>query len=344
MMQSGFFDLSFPRLRDEEGRLERDLPAGAWLIPNDIRAQGSLLTYEPWPSPWRWKLLKRARMDRGGRLLEEFVNLGDAPVSDIQHYAKRFGVLGLCHHGFGLGNRWHAQERGGGCRPEKVGDRGAESIEYWRWWATLFRAMLACATAHHDGRRGQAESWAPMFPMLQMKPGLSLKTTVEPLCQLLPPLEFKEVWVEISQDDLWIRLVDVLNLTVLAQAALEPRCVSTKGQFEMRLAPGVAQTALFSVLAAELLACITLARPFYTCSSCGRRYSPESLKHKPRTGTGRYCDKCGRPAAERDAQARRRSAIREVLRLQQGGLSVQAIAERLSKKVETVEGWLRKEV
>jgi hypothetical protein len=339
MMQVGLFDLSFPRLRDEEGRLERDLPAGAWRIPNGIRAQSGALTYDPWPSPLRWKLLKRARMGRGGRLLEEFVNLGDAPVSDIQRYAERFGVLGLCHHGLGLGNRWHAQENGGGCRPEKFGDRGAESIQYWRWWAALFRAMLECASELHDGKRGQAERWALMFTM-----NIRLASSLEPLCEPVPLREFKEAWLEFSRDDLWNRLVDVLNLTVLAQAALEPRCVSTKGQFEMRLVPGVAQSALFSVLAAELLAAITLARPFYTCSSCGRRYSPESLRHKPRTGTGRYCAGCGRGASMRAAQERRRSAMREALRLQQAGLSVRAIAERLTKKVDTVEGWLRKEV
>jgi DNA-directed RNA polymerase subunit RPC12/RpoP len=246
------------------------------------------------------KKLKRAQVTE--RILEDFINLADKRAAEIESFAQRFGVLGLCRHGFGLGNRWHAQQIGRSCGPQTSSGQSSESVEDWWWWTRLFRATLESASALHGKERAPADSWAILIP-----DDVKISSLLQPRWKPLGLDDTGQVLNTMSRDDLWNWLMDVLNLAVLPQASLEPRGYKTKHAVEMRLAPDMVQSALFAVLASELLAAVVRAKAFYTCSNCGKWFSPESLKHKPRTGKRRYCPECGIQAAWRDAKRRERA-------------------------------------
>jgi hypothetical protein len=155
----------------------------------------------------------------------------------------------------------------------------------------------------------------------------------------LPSRDVTRSLPEICLDE-WQWLIDVLNFAILPQASLEPRCFKPGETIEMRLAP-TSGSALFAILSSELLAAVVRAKAFYSCFGCGTWFSPETAKHKPRTGEHAYCPDCGPKTAERDAQRRRRKRMRAARQLKATGLSMEEIAKHIGSKRETVGKWLK---
>ncbi len=77
-----------------DGQLER--PLAQWVRPAVVELEGERL---------RWEYFdKNAVLGRHGRmgpgLLAEFPKLADAPSLAIRDYARRWGVLSICQHGW----------------------------------------------------------------------------------------------------------------------------------------------------------------------------------------------------------------------------------------------------
>jgi hypothetical protein len=229
-------------------------------------------------------------------MLEDFVNLHNAKVVEIQRYARRFGVLGLCKHGCGVDNRWHAQQSPG-CHRSSRGGRMVESVDHWRWWARFFAAILDCASALHQRTRGSLRSWAMLFP----------DSPLRPIWRPVREDDFEGALDDTPIDDLWDHLIFLINVAVLGQAPMQVCAVKRAGQVEMRFVPAEWNGALFAVLAIELLAAVTQSGLWYTCSNCKRWYSVD-LKHKPRSGKHNYCrsETCGPKASWRKSKRRQR--------------------------------------
>ena len=83
----------------DTGALERRIPVGGWFVLADLHVKGDHLLYRP---------LGKARVvsvDNGPpRLLEDFLALADASNNEIESYARKHGVLGLCSHGLPAGH------------------------------------------------------------------------------------------------------------------------------------------------------------------------------------------------------------------------------------------------
>ncbi len=65
---------------------------------------------------------------------------------------------------------------------------------------------------------------------------------------------------------------------------------------------------LFGALALQLMSALTRTAGFAICSECGAAYVPS---RQPRRGQQNYCEGCGRPAALRHAQRKRRSRLKK---------------------------------
>jgi len=71
-----------------------------WPVPPEVRLEGDFLLYAPLPrDPAKLRFTSRPT----SRLLLEFVALAEAQADQIEAYAKKWGVLGLCKHGFPAG-------------------------------------------------------------------------------------------------------------------------------------------------------------------------------------------------------------------------------------------------
>jgi hypothetical protein len=63
---------------------------------------------------------------------------------------------------------------------------------------------------------------------------------------------------------------------------------------------------LYGALAIQLLMAVSRSSGVETCDGCGKFYTPT---RQPREGDHHFCDECGRKAATRLAQQRRRAGL-----------------------------------
>jgi predicted RNA-binding Zn-ribbon protein involved in translation (DUF1610 family) len=100
-----------------------------WPLPSDIRLHGDHILYGDIKTGA--KLIKNP----GSKMLTEFLALADAEASEIERYAKRWGVLGICNHELVWG---HATSNGRDiCTPAN-----ADPIDRWRYFAGGFKYVL----------------------------------------------------------------------------------------------------------------------------------------------------------------------------------------------------------
>src|SRR5260370_42214777 len=94
---------------------------------------------------------------------------------------------------------------------------------------------------------------------------------------------------------------------------------------------------LFAVLALQLLLTVADADGLYNCDGCKLPYArPRQLK-RPKPGQSNFCPQCGRQAALRHADLRRKSRMRQARQLYGEGMSVVGIAHPLKATPSTVD-------
>ncbi len=141
-----------------EEELERPVDACAWEVPAQVELQGHRLVWRnflPGGHP--------TRVYATPGLLEQFFKLADVPARQIRTFAARWGVLGLCQHGWPA---WHgrvATLHGTVCYPS--GElRGYEStfwepIGAWRHYARQAAAIMRVACELEQDKPGADADW-----------------------------------------------------------------------------------------------------------------------------------------------------------------------------------------
>lgn len=270
-----------------------------WNVPANIELDGTRLR-------WTIKTWKPVRPAPG--LFEDFPALADAPAERVLRYAKRWGVLQLCDHGFPEGHANHywpsrPARTAWGQRPtdaevprdfKRYGVpydrlvcicRGSEEdqpwcdIADWRTWARRAQATLTIAAALHGDRLPKADEW-----LTALEPGKVWGHKVD-----LPksPREARDELTSLV--NYWLTLGRVAS-------RLEAK--------DTRLALLIWSNGLFGHLAVQL-SLAACGHGLALCSSCGRGYAPS---RRPRNGERCYCETC------RDSGAPQRDAARDYRR------------------------------
>ncbi len=277
-------------LLSEAGAFDRPYQGRQFRVPAVIGNDSGLLI-------WRWDNASERNPLRpeahGFGLLSEFMNLADAPVESILAFARKWGVLEICEHmlpcthnlrrAFTLSGRW--------CTPLIYPDGSQnfmEPIPYWYFYARQMRALLNIATRLKQDMPGLVDDWK----IIQV-PGLGRESEVKKISEET----FARIFGRAVEDDkVFVRMM--LDRW-LSMGDVRPNLIWDDEQCAVSF-----DNTLFGMLAMQLMLEIGSAGGIAFCSGCGQTYSPRL--RRPKVNQRNYCQKCGRRAALRDAQAARR--------------------------------------
>jgi len=305
---------------DSLSRLGKVVSTGKVFVPESLslsRNENTLV--------YRGPGAKQVAPDR--EMLDGFVRLFDKNPTEILEYARKWGVL-------------QCDNSGRPCVP--VGDiERSESISEWRYFSRRARAVLNIAARLKGGAVGELEDWQAMrgtaahtgdfvrndldrfgpfvlgicathaYPSEAIgfgKPGFKRSVSTE----------HSFLMAEMA---LWLRFARI-------GFALVP--LKSRWQVEIDY-----HGCLLAAIALQLALTLAGVDALFTCSACGRIY-PRGKK-RPKPGQENYCDNCGRSAALRVADRRRRAR-----KLHKSGTPVVEIARRLNEPLSTLKGWLKK--
>jgi hypothetical protein len=195
------------------------------------------------------------------RLGERFAALADKPDEAICCFAGQWGPL-----------RYSTAPT--------VRNGYTESIEEWRRFAILARALLRCAVALSTEAQGRPVDWVSICEWLVL-PATPAPTAEHGL--LLLALALNQ-WYGRSTGN---SIVELQGKKIV----MRPRSVS-----------------LFGIIGLQLAYTATATRDSLVCYHCGGFYTPSN---KPRTGSRNFCPRCRRQAkpqlyAMRDLRARQK--------------------------------------
>ena len=130
-------------------------PQGCLVIPNVIEIDGGRLHWDidddrPIEQP-----------EPGQGMLNEFLTLQDADDEQIGAYARRWGILGVCHHGVPASHAAFANAVERPCRllREETDLYAWEPLERWRYFSRQAGAILNLAARLHADQPGRPEDW-----------------------------------------------------------------------------------------------------------------------------------------------------------------------------------------
>lgn len=314
-----------------ESLLGRYIHGGTILVPGTIKTTGSGLYWEVSPAS-RW-------IEAPKGLIDKFIGLRDKDGDAILKFAQQFGVLWPFAR-----NAW---------------SRGLERFEDWldvarRAWAVVELATFVqagepvpaaaldvlCTSGeggggHMDVRVLDADVSIPIwrqgdgrifnFPYYR-------RPTSEDEIAAWNEHGINIVAAEVSE---WMQFGGV-SLALTADQGTWELSVSFQGR-------------LLGALALQLALAVSRSDVPFTCSECGKVYirgrdeGQSRRRRRPNPGWRNFCPECGRKAAVRAADERRRRTIAEARRLnREEKLSYEAIAKKLGKDLVLVQRWIEK--
>ena len=94
-------------------------------------------------------------------MLNEFIALQDADDEQIGAYARRWGILGVCHHGVPASHAAFANAVEWPCwlLREETDLYAWEPLERWRYFSRQAGAILNLAARLHTDQPGRPEEW-----------------------------------------------------------------------------------------------------------------------------------------------------------------------------------------
>lgn len=215
------------------------------------------------------------------QVLPEFVSLADAPADEYLQFARRWGVLGLCHHGLPCSHnppRYDGQGKlNDFCVPGRYRGEGTavEPISTWRAYAKEARAILRIAEYLRVDQDPNEDDW---------------KVVCERLGRVVPETATKEAQKQGAAQLLteWLQLGGVRPTVEWIE----------NGQPALLFSGIYVYGTLVGTLAMQLVSAVTDSRGLAICDSCGVAYAPS---RRPSPTRRHYCQKCGIKAAWRDA-------------------------------------------
>lgn len=267
-------------------------------------------------------------------MVEQFLELADAPSDQIRRYAQRWGVLRICAHGLPASHNSRnlltgvtrltpcvplteiverigqppayvgdsSLSRDGGPRPPIVErtHQGFEPIGAWRQFSRQARAILRIVAAHREQERADREDLRVLFRWLWFTAGgHDCPISYDPDTGAVRACEHE------PKED--ITLTPALQRQLIhkslddwsAMADIRLRFGWTEAGEPLR----ITGAGVFGELAIQLMMLVHQSNGFAICSSRGCIYVPE---RRPRRGEHRYCPNC-RPSGGRDRMKRLRA-------------------------------------
>ena len=268
----------------------RNIAPARWRVPTSIGVNkgrlcynGQAFTFVPTSAeiPVDFKLVKNP----GLRVLTDFVVLTDASDEDIEVYAQKWGVLGICTHGFpptscpraAYKEEWHGRF----CPPEGYPWGCSEPLAIWRAMSRWALALLNAIALLKRKQPLAPDDWAVLTGHGKLA------------SQVPDAMSRLEQWKFVGQAlSAWLEIISFRpGLRIVQHERAEFGLSISRHDFSQLLA----------VLGLELLFQVTGAKRLLTCSGCGDPYIPERL---PTRGERTYCNSCGTRTARRDAAAR----------------------------------------
>jgi DNA-directed RNA polymerase subunit RPC12/RpoP len=260
-----------------------------WPLAPKVRLVGDFLLYDRLPrDPTKLRFPERPT----SRLLSEFVSLADASGEAIEAYAKRWGVLGLCRHGFptALAYGFHLVD---------LDEPGHTQFSRW----VMHRAL------------GGTEFFPGSMPEISLAPGqwACRETRREPLERWRTLAEVFRAYLEniersrVNPRNARFEAAHV-NHFAASFGHLRPVIVRSGTGFTLRLAGSLAVAGLAAALAYQLMIAVTGGSGWLICAECGKWFGPGQRRSPDRAA---YCPDCGRAAAVRAASRRFRKKQKE---------------------------------
>ncbi|HUG00891.1 MAG TPA: hypothetical protein VML95_03450 [Longimicrobiales bacterium] len=223
-------------------------------------------------------------------VLRAFCALAEADAKAFLRFAKRYGPLELCEeHELPVGHSPYAASlHTPGAAEPCFAPRAQASpdephwrfvpVEVWRRYARDVQGALSLAAAHHNGRIGPRDDWNQLLRWLE------IDVTPKWLGDLADERFFLAFIV-----DRWVDL-----------SGLRPTLSWTDKRPEIGLGSGE----LFGAVLRELIFAIGRVHGLKVCAGCGEPFIAQYRR--------KWCARCGKKAADRAAQRRRRAKIRKV--------------------------------
>jgi len=290
-------------LTDAHGRLGKPVGTGRVLIPRSLCIQEPYLVWDFGETiPDEPISVQPAK-----GLLQDFIKLWNSSPQAILRFARKHGVLLLDAEGQPTFH-WKLQ--------------GREHLERWTSISRRACAVLNIAAAIKQGELGSAEDWDAIDPSIDAR---FPKTKNRFMAQGLSRARTLLQW-------------ELENWTALGRITLSIGWDNKHEAWRTEIDFG---GRMFAALALQLLLTVADADQLFNCDGCKRPYIRPRHHRRPKPGQANFCEQCGRQAALRHADLRRKSRIREARRLHAGGMRVSGIANRLKATPVTVNRWVK---
>jgi hypothetical protein len=225
-------------------------------------------------------------------LLIDFINLAERSDRTVAAFARKWGLLHPCAHGF---PRTHPPLPGEDRRGPFCGTvdadalDGVEPLAVWRLWSKMTGAIVRIASrqsiAGREGMEtnGDLSDWQMLVPHDQVK-GVMTGTLDAAKRRLSSVVE------------MWLRI-----------GAVQPRVDPLKPPHLV-----VSGVDLFGAIALQLAMVVTSTKGLPFCAGCGRAFAPD---RRPTSGRNNYCPVCiSDKVSARDASTAYRRRLRAGMR------------------------------
>lgn len=304
-----------------------------WFRTEQIEVRNGSLAYKP------AKRISQENLDQKvmrQEIFGGFLRLAEAQDEEILDYARRWGILGLCHHGLPVAHEmkpysWSASEKG--CNRRKRGGWFYEPLERWRYYSRQMSAAVRLAVdlrkdeiTEEEQRlvlalkeKDKAERWRAyesfealikIAPVKTKKPFAS-KVVVE----ISPRVPGKrEDWHIVFQGfEEGFSLVVPFAISAgrfalstvinrwLGLTGIRPYFLWSMSQSDFTLSSSAYEASLLPVLAVQLMLIVNGSPDYAICYSCCK---PFFLRKGQRLNQRCFCKECGTKAARREATKR----------------------------------------
>jgi hypothetical protein len=277
-------------IHPETGELGRFLLRGTIWVPAVVEVEDNCLY-------WAYAA-KKEKVVRP-ELLENFIKLSEAPLEQIRNFAKQWGVLEICKHGYPSSHNsqtWPRPWRDSYkiCSPLEMPKRklkalgrhfsiaGWDPIDRWRYFSRQGRSILNLAAALYKEGKGSSDDWKILLDEYEEDWG-----STEGPGESQSPKMARHFLAYVIND--WLQLGGVRPAVFLTDVT------------GLRLELGGPN--LFSFLGIQLALAVSRTDQMAICSNCGRPYL--ATGRRPAINRRSYCLVC------RDSGVPQRDAARD---------------------------------
>ncbi len=312
-----------------ESLLGRYIQDGMILVPRISK---------PFEAGFYWEVTAESKwIDAPKGLIDKFIALRDKDNEAIVTFAKQYGIL------------WPYTR--------KAWRRGIEKFDDWRDASRRAWAIVEMATFVQAGKPVPAA----VLDVLCKDEGVGHMEVRVLDADLSIPVwrygdgrtpDFPRYRRPTAQDEIaaWIEHgVQIVAAEIsewMQVGGVSLALTVNEGTWDLRVS---FQGRLIGALALQLALAVSRSDVPFTCSECGKVYirgrdeGQSRRRRRPNPGWRNFCPECGRKAAVRAADERRRRNVAEARRLhREEKLSYEAIAEKLGKDLPLVKRWIEK--